>query len=113
MSNPKEQVAVAIEYGLNDAPVVSASGHGELAAKIIEAANNAGVPIHHDEDLVALLSMLELDQEIPEVLYRVVAEVLAYSYWLRGMRPGDEKKRAGDSGGGKAETAPGEADAGG
>jgi flagellar biosynthesis protein len=49
------------------------------------------VPIYKDEDLVALLSMLELHQDIPVELYRLVAEVLAFSYWLRGMKPGDEK----------------------
>jgi flagellar biosynthesis protein len=96
MSEDKEQVAVAIEYGLNDAPVVTASGRGDLAKEIIETAQRAGVPIHEDKDLVALLSMLELDKQIPESLYRVVAEVLVYSYWLRGMKPGDEKSRSQD-----------------
>jgi flagellar biosynthesis protein len=88
----KELIAVAIEYGLNETPVVTASGHNQLADEIIQAARKAGVPIHKDEDLVALLSLLELDQEIPESLYRAVAEVLVYSYWIRGMKPGDEKQ---------------------
>jgi len=39
-----------------------------------------------------LLSILELDEAIPEELYQIVAEVLAYSYWLRGMKPGEEKQ---------------------
>jgi flagellar biosynthesis protein len=89
----KEQIAVALEYGLNEAPVVTASGRGDFAQEIIEKAQQAGVPIHQDEDLVELLSMLEISQEIPESLYRLIAEVLVYSYWLRGMKPGDEKKR--------------------
>jgi flagellar biosynthesis protein len=59
---------------------------------IIDAAREAGVHIHKDEDLVGLLSLLELNDAIPESLYAVVAEVLAYSYWLKGMKPGDEKK---------------------
>jgi len=92
MKKEKEQVAVAIEYGLNETPVISASGRGELAQKIIDAAHEAGVPIHKNEDLTGLLSILELEEAIPEELYKVVAEVLAYSYWLRGMKPGDEKK---------------------
>jgi flagellar biosynthesis protein len=91
MNKVKEQIAVAIEYGLNETPIVSASGRGELAQKIIDAAHKAGIPIHKDEDLVELLSILELDEAIPKELYQVVAEVLAYSYWLRGMKPGDEK----------------------
>jgi len=92
MNKVKEQIAVAIEYGLNETPIVSASGRGELAQKIIDAAHKAGIPIHKDEDLVELLSILELDEAIPKELYQVVAEVLAYSYWLRGMKPGDEKR---------------------
>ena len=92
MNKEKDQVAVAIEYGLNETPIISASGRGELAQKIIDAAHKAGIPIHKEEDLVGLLSILELDEAIPEELYKVVAEVLAYSYWLRGMRPGDEKQ---------------------
>ena len=91
MNKEKEKVAVAIEYGQNETPIVSASGRGELAQKIIDAAHKAGIPIHKDEDLVGLLSILELDEAIPKELYQVVAEVLAYSYWLRGMKPGDEK----------------------
>ena len=90
----KESIAITLEYGQNDAPVVTAKGRGELAKKIIEAARQAGVPIHRDEDLTALLEMLEMDQEIPESLYRVVAEVLAYSYWIRGMKPGDERQNS-------------------
>ena len=90
----KESIAIALEYGQNETPVVTATGRGELAKKIIEAARQAGVPIHRDEDLTALLAMLEMEQEIPESLYRVVAEVLAYSYWIRGMKPGDEKRNS-------------------
>ena len=90
----KESIAITLEYGQNDAPVVTAKGRGELAKKIVEAARQAGVPIHRDEDLTALLAMLEMEQEIPESLYRVVAEVLAYSYWIRGMKPGDEKRNS-------------------
>lgn len=94
-SHSKEQIAVALEYGLNEAPVVTASGRGDFAKEIIQKAQQTGVPIHQDEDLVELLSMLEISQEIPESLYRLIAEVLVYSYWLRGMKPGDEKKRSG------------------
>jgi len=38
-----------------------------------------------------LLSRLDVDQEIPQELYTAVAVVLSWVYWLRGMRPGDEK----------------------
>jgi flagellar biosynthesis protein len=91
-SKQKDLMAVAIEYGHHDVPNITAFGKNKLAEEIIEAAKRAGVMVHKDEDLVSLLSLLEINQEIPESLYRAVAEVLVYSYWLRGMRPGDEKK---------------------
>lgn len=97
MSADKEQLAIALEYGQNDAPVVTASGRAELAEAIIEAAKSAGIPIHTDADLTGLLTLLEVDEAIPESLYRVVAEVLAYSYWIRGMKPGDEKEAGSSS----------------
>jgi hypothetical protein len=37
---------------------------------------------------------LDVDQEIPQELYTAVAVVLSWVYWLRGMRPGDEKASA-------------------
>jgi len=48
---------------------------------------------------VALLSRLKVDEEIPPELYTVVAVVLSWVYWLKGMRPGDEQR---------AQTAPSE-----
>jgi len=50
-----------------------------------------GVFISEDPQLLALLSRLEVDQEIPQELYTAVAVVLSWVYWLKGMRPGDEK----------------------
>ena len=38
------------------------------------------VPIYEDESLVELLSQLDLQMEIPENLYEVVAEVFAFIY---------------------------------
>jgi flagellar biosynthesis protein len=83
--------AIAIEYGNNEAPVVVAKGKDEFAQQIIDAAVAAGVPIKKDEELAALLGLLDIDQNIPRSLYTLVAEVLVYTYWLKGMKPGDEK----------------------
>ncbi|MGY8861970.1 MAG: EscU/YscU/HrcU family type III secretion system export apparatus switch protein [Pseudomonadales bacterium] len=83
--------AIAIEYGNNEAPVVVAKGKDEFAQQIIDAALAAGVPIKKDEELAALLSLLDIDEHIPRSLYTLVAEVLVYTYWLKGMKPGDEK----------------------
>ena len=83
--------AIAIEYGKNPVPIVVAKGKDEFAQQIIDAALAAGVPIKKDEELAALLGLLDIDEHIPRSLYTLVAEVLVYTYWLKGMKPGDEK----------------------
>lgn len=85
--------AVALEYGLNTTPVVTAKGDAEVAEDIIAEARRRGVHVAEDPELLALLSRLELGEEIPPQLYTAVAVVLSWAYWLKGMRPGDEKKR--------------------
>jgi flagellar biosynthesis protein len=42
---------------------------------------------------VALLSRVDLEQEIPAELYTAVAVILSWVYWLRGMQPGDEQRQ--------------------
>jgi flagellar biosynthesis protein len=34
---------------------------------------------------------LNVDEEIPQELYTLVAVVLSWVYWLKDMRPGDEQ----------------------
>jgi flagellar biosynthesis protein len=58
---------------------------------MIEEARKQGVFISEDPQLLALLSRLDVDQEIPQELYTAVAVVLSWVYWLKGMRPGDEQ----------------------
>ena len=83
--------AIAIEYGNNPVPLVVAKGKDDLAQQIIDAAIAAGVPIKKDEELAALFGLLDIDEQVPRSLYTLVAEVLVYTYWLKGMKPGDEK----------------------
>ncbi len=84
--------AVALEYGLNSAPMLTAKGDADVAEDIIAEARRRGVYVAEDPELLALLSRLELGEEIPPQLYTAVAVVLSWAYWLKGMRPGDEKK---------------------
>ena len=45
-SRPPRQRAVALQYGVSDsAPVIVASGMGHLAEKILDVAQENGVPI--------------------------------------------------------------------
>lgn len=60
----------------DQAPVVVASGEGELAARILRAAQEWGVPVVRDVPLARALIELEVGDAIPEVLYEAVAEIL-------------------------------------
>lgn len=74
--------AVALQYGENDAaPVVVASGMGYMAEKIVETAQDHGVPIYEDNSLATILTQLKLGQEIPEALYQAIVEI--YVYFLK------------------------------
>lgn len=80
---PRRAQATALQYQAGDrAPRVVASGRGELAERIIEAAQQAGVPVRSDPALARALEALDLGDEVPEALYRAVAETLAWAYRL-------------------------------
>ena len=81
----KEIKAAALKYSLGDDknPMVVAKGRGLVAERILEVARECGVPIHEDSELVEVLSVLELNEEIPPDLYKAVAEVLAFIYRLQ------------------------------
>ena len=75
-------IACALRYdspdrgGEDEAPVLVASGHGDLAKRIVEAAHQYGVPVLRDIPLARALVELEIGDEIPEALYEAVAEIL-------------------------------------
>ena len=75
---PKPRLAVALRYEKPRAPRVVASGRGSIAEKIIETAAANGVPVRENPELAEALAKLDLDKEIPENLYRAVAQVLAF-----------------------------------
>ncbi|MFZ5775714.1 MAG: EscU/YscU/HrcU family type III secretion system export apparatus switch protein [Thermodesulfobacteriota bacterium] len=78
----RQQKAVALRYdkSRDTAPKVVAKGAGELAARIIALAEEHGIPIQQDSDLVEILARLDLNREIPPETYLVVAEILAFVY---------------------------------
>ena len=83
------QKAVALKHDIasETAPKVVAKGRGLTAQKIIDLAQKNNIPVHEDPDLVDILSAIELNEEIPPELYRVVAEVLAMIYRVnKGMK---------------------------
>lgn len=104
---PVRQRAVALQYGVSDsAPVIVAAGMGHLAEKILDVAQENGVPIYEDNSLATILSQLNLGQSIPEELYRAVVEIYVYFLnfdfnrqaqglrQLRNLIPGGGQSRA-------------------
>jgi len=85
-------IAVALEFDGENTPTVNARGAGPIAEKIIEIANQHGVPLQQDDELVEILSDLNLGDEIPENLYRVIAEVIAFAYIISGKFPKNWKR---------------------
>ena len=74
----KTQLAVALHYDRTGAPRVVAKGKGAIGARIIEVAREHDIPIEENEVLAGALSNVELGDEIPEELYKAVAEVLVF-----------------------------------
>jgi flagellar biosynthesis protein len=76
----KKAVAIIYDEDSSSAPKIVASGKGSIAQKIIETAEEAGIHIQQDPNLVEMLSKVEVGEEIPVDLYQTVAEVLAFVY---------------------------------
>ena len=80
-------LAVALHYDEENAPKVTAKGEDDIAQKIFEIAKHHNVPLQENHELVRLLSKIELGEQIPEVLYLAVAEIIAFAYYLKGKVP--------------------------
>jgi flagellar biosynthesis protein len=81
------QQAVALAYDSGQpAPKVVAKGRGLIAEQIIHVAQEAGVAIHESKELVSLLMDIDLDQQIPPMLYRTIAELLAWLYHIEAAQ---------------------------
>ena len=76
----QKAVALTFDDDRDSAPRIIAKGEGTLAAKIAEVAQKSGVPIRRDNDLVEILSQIDLNQEVPPELYAAVAELLSWVY---------------------------------
>lgn len=85
ITNPTH-FACALKYDKLQAaaPVLVAKGADYLAEKIKEAARDNNVPIVENRPLARMLYYnVDLDAEIPQELYKMAAEVLAYVYSLK------------------------------
>lgn len=79
-NNMSDKKAVALKYNEteNSAPVIVASGMGYVAEKIVEIANENGVPVYEDNSLATVLTQMELGKEIPPELYQTIVDIYAY-----------------------------------
>ena len=75
--NP-EHLATALRYvdGEDEAPTVLATGDGDLARRIQDAARAYGIPVVRDVPVARALSELQVGDTIPEALYEAVAAIL-------------------------------------
>lgn len=87
--------AIALQYDGEHAPIVTASGEGAIAEEILRIAREHNIPLREDALLAELLSDLNLGEEIPPMLYRVIAEVIAYAYLVSGKVPVNKKENPG------------------
>ena len=76
----KSAIAVHYDKDKDVAPKIVAKGKGTIAEKIIELARKNDIPMYEDRDLIEILSKLDLGQEIPAEMYKLIAEVLVFVY---------------------------------
>ena len=91
--NKTKTSAVSLQYNPSGdrVPKVTAKGQGWVAEKIIAIAQEQNIPIKKDKDLMELLEKIDIGQEIPEELYKIVAELLAWVYDLNKEYSGKQQ----------------------
>ncbi len=77
---PTQAAALGYHRGEDNAPRLLAKGGGDVAANIIAKAEEHGIPIERDPDLLQCLAPLQIGNEIPVTAFRAVAEILAFLY---------------------------------
>lgn len=79
----KKQQAIALKWDpfLDKSPKLAAKGQGVLAEEIIRVAEENGIPIREDHDLVQIFSLLDIGESIPPEVHTAIAEILAFIYW--------------------------------
>ncbi len=78
--DPDTAVALRYDPEGGDLPRVVAKGHGAIAEQIISVAEEFGITVHRDQNLVEVLDQLEINAPIPVAAFAAVAEILAHLY---------------------------------
>ena len=87
MKENLEKGALSLLYDGKNAPNLAIKGYHKLAEQIIAHAKENKLLVHQDPELFRRLEHLKEGQEIPPNLYVVIAELIAFSYVLRGKFP--------------------------
>jgi len=82
--SPDYAVALGYEKDKHNAPIVLAKGQGEIAERIVRLAEDNGIEIRQDADLVQILKAVDINEEIPLEAFAAVAEIIAYVYQQNG-----------------------------
>ena len=85
ITNPTH-ISIAIRYDSKEmsAPRVIAKGADLVAMKIREIAREHDIAIIENPPVARLLHKLDIGEHVPEDLFKVVAEILAHVYSLKG-----------------------------
>ena len=92
-NNANTKKAVALQYEGYSTPRVTAKGEHLVAEQIVNLARENNIPVYEDNSLVQALAQVELGDEIPEMLYMAIAEIIAFIYQLERSQSGSEKVR--------------------
>ena len=99
MKDDARRSAVALMYdqtSSDKAPRIVAKGYGMIAEMIIRRAREEGLFVHESPEMVSLLLQVDLDSQIPPLLYQAVAELLAWLYHLEAGVEGASQKSVPD-----------------
>ena len=71
--------AVALRYPeWADAPYISAKAKGSVAKRLVEIADENGVPVVENAEMANILSMQSVGSLIPESTYSAIATIFAF-----------------------------------
>jgi len=78
----KQAASLKYEQDKSNAPKLTSYGKGSIAHNIIDIAKQNNIPIKKDEDLLQMLSQIEVNEEIPTELYKAVSEIFSFIYGI-------------------------------
>lgn len=75
MSEFNKNAAVGYLRNKQKEEVVISSGYGASVIKMIETAEQSGIPVYCDDSTASIINMLNIGQEIPGNIYDIISEL--------------------------------------